>query len=203
MSNPPKVATNTPKLRLARGFSIAGHPMIMLPASALIYSLAAGSLTRILTVLGIAIVVSAGLGAWAQKKVGTGQWSHVDAIDPRERREWNIAVLGCFLVIAALCALYDPEFAVGVLALAFIMLSAMLLAPWLKVSQHTAFAVLSTWVVATINPAAGMAFAALSLAVAWSRLALKRHTSKEVVVGFALGALTGAGLTLLARVVGG
>ena len=81
------------RIGIARTLSIVGHPMIMLPASALAVSIFLGTTARILIVIGTAVLVSAGLGAWARRKVSSGQWSHVDAIHPGERREWNRVLL--------------------------------------------------------------------------------------------------------------
>ena len=186
------------RIGIARGFSIFGHPMIMLPASALLVSLELGSVGRMLGVIGTAMIVSAGLGAWAKRKVAEGQWSHVDASDPAERLQWNRVVLASFIAVAALFAAFDSVIAVGALALAFIILCAMLLAPWLKLSQHTAFTILSAWVAGAVDPVIGGVFAILALGVMWSRLALDRHTLLDVVVGAVCGSVTGAGLWVLA-----
>ena len=186
------------KIGIARGFSIFGHPMIMLPASALLVSLELGSVGRMFGVIGTAVIVSAGLGAWAKRKVAEGAWSHVDASDPSERKQWNRVVFVSFIAVAALFAAFDSVIAVGSLALALIILCAMVLAPWLKLSQHTAFTILSAWVAGAVDPIIGGVFALLSLGVMWSRLALDRHTVPEVIVGAICGSITGASLWWLA-----
>lgn len=173
--------------------------MIMLPASALLVSMALGSTNRMFGVLGTAIVLSVGLGAWANRKVRAGEWEHVDASIPAERRQWNRVVLACFLVVAAGFAAFDSVIAVGAMALAFIMACAIALAPWLKLSQHTAFTIMSAFVAGAVDPLVGGVFAALSVGVMWSRLALGRHTMPEVIVGAICGSLAGAALWMLAR----
>ena len=102
------------------------------------------------------------------------------------------------MAIAAGFAAFDTVVAIGSLALAFIILCAIVLAPWLKLSQHTAYAVLSAWVVGMVEPVAGVAFAALALGVAWSRLALLRHTWVEVLAGAVCGSLAGVTLWMVA-----
>ncbi|MEM6474841.1 MAG: hypothetical protein AAF687_01610 [Pseudomonadota bacterium] len=182
------------RIGTARALSIIGHPMITLSASALAVSIFLGAMARTVIVVGIALLFGLGLGAWARRKVNSGQWSHVDAIHPGERREWNRVLLVCFVGIAVGFAGIDPVVAITSLALAFILLCAIILAPWLKLSQHTAYAVFSAWVVGSVEPLAGYTFAVFAVAVAWSRLALLRHTVIEVLVGAACGSLAGLSL---------
>jgi len=173
--------------------------MIMLPASALLVSLTLGSLSRILGVIGSALVISAALGAWAKRKVAAGAWAHIDASNPDERHQWNRVVLICFLLVAAVFAYLDRMIAAGAAALAFIMVCAIALEPLLKLSQHTAFTVMSAFVAGSVEPFVGAVFAGLALGVAWSRLALKRHTVPEVIVGAICGSLAGGGLWWLVK----
>lgn len=66
----------------------------------------------------------------------------------------------------------------------------------LKVSLHSAFAsfaALLCWPSWTLTAVMGL----LAVAVAWSRLALFRHTPSEVVLGLLMGGTAGVGIHLL------
>jgi hypothetical protein len=76
--------------------------------------------------------------------------------------------------------------------------AALLLRRWLKLSLHTAFAVFAA---ALWWPHAGGAALVLLLAaaVSWSRLALRRHTVAEVAAGLLAGAAAGASFAAFVR----
>jgi membrane-associated phospholipid phosphatase len=62
---------------------------------------------------------------------------------------------------------------------------------WLKISLHVAYA---TFAAAFLWPRVGgmLVLLACAVAIAWSRLALSRHTRLEVVGGAVLGVAVGA-----------
>ena len=177
--------------RLARAVSIVGHPIIVLPGSALVVSARDGlpvqsfAIVLIMTTIGLALIF------WARRKVRRGAWEHVDASRPAERRQWNGAVLTVLVLAAALCFTVDPYAAVVIGAAALIILTAMLLSARLKLSQHMAFVALATVIVAFRDPALAAALVVFAFLIAWSRLALDRHTFLEVIAGAITGVLAG------------
>jgi membrane-associated phospholipid phosphatase len=64
----------------------------------------------------------------------------------------------------------------------------------LKVSLHAAFAVFAAALVGVSFPFPFAVFALIAAAVAWSRVALGRHSRLEVMAGVAMGALGGVGM---------
>ena len=176
----------------ARFISIVGHPLVVLPASAfgLAYSMGA-PMARLSFIAGLSLVGLA-LLLWARANVRRGQWDHIDASHPRERGQWNAAVLMVLFVLVALCWAIDRPLAAGPLAALIVIACSIALSRWMKPSQHVAFAVLAAFVAGMASWLAGSVFAALALAVAWSRLVLKRHVTPEIVVGALVGGLAGA-----------
>ena len=67
---------------------------------------------------------------------------------------------------------------------------ALLLSRWVKASLHTAFAVFATALLWPLKVAVLVGII-VTAAIAWSRLALHRHVVADVVVGLALGFVTG------------
>jgi hypothetical protein len=188
------------RVLLARAVSIAGHPAVVLPASAIV-TLVAEPPPRSVVVITAAtlIVLLAATMGYAFVQVRRRRWGHADAIGPAERRDWN-RVSGSALGAGALVSLIarDPVMALGLASATLIVVLAALASSRLKLSQHVAFAILATAITARVDPQLAIIGAALTLAVAWSRLELARHTRAEIVTGCIAG-LMGAALFVVGR----
>lgn len=187
-----------PSLRVARFVSILGHPVLVMPLAALLASRAAGNRASIgiLTVLGILLFGGVVLG-YAAMQVRRGRWQHVDASGHDERRSLNAFLLGLFSTAASLAWFWagtSPLFLTMALS-ATIILFALLISPWCKLSLHVAFVVFAAFIPGTV--AAGLCIGTLGAWVAWSRLKLGRHTPLDLVAGLLAGAV--AGIVLLAN----
>jgi membrane-associated phospholipid phosphatase len=74
---------------------------------------------------------------------------------------------------------------------------AMLTARWCKLSLHMAFVVFAVFLLLLDAPWwAGLAGLCFAGAVAWSRLALRRHVPRDLIAGAAVGALAGIAFAL-------
>jgi membrane-associated phospholipid phosphatase len=144
----------------------------------------------VLVVCGIAGVVLA-FSFW---QVRRGQWQHVDASAPTERRSLNF-FLAIVLFLGAAVAFYQPPgpgLSLGLLLSGLLIVAVMLASPWVKLSLHASFAAfavmllwpLKLWYVALASVAAA--------SICWSRVVLGRHTIVEVLGGSLLGGLFGA-----------
>ena len=130
--------------------------------------------------------------SWVQ--VRAGRWSHVDASVRSERSALNVfIVVLCFLSAMLLWFLtrrlsMSVAFALsGALALV-----ALLVARWVKVSLHAAFAAFATTLLWPITLAVAGGVLATA-AVVWSRLVLGRHVAADVMAGLLLGVAAGGG----------
>ncbi len=63
--------------------------------------------------------------------------------------------------------------------------------------MHLAFHVFLGFLILHFNGIAGIAFLLFAPLLAWSRIHLKRHVWKEIVVGVILGAVLGAAFWLV------
>ena len=180
-------------LRAARALSIVGHPALLMPAAVAVAASGTSAPPRLLPVaLGSAVAVAVIVGLYSLWQVRTGRWAHIDASQPRERRQLNLflaALLGGIAVL--LWALGQPgPVVLGPLLAAALVLLAHGLRRWLKVSLHAAFAVFAValvWPHLLLTPA----LALLAAGAAWSRLVLGRHTRAEVLLGLLLGVAGG------------
>ena len=177
----------------ARTLSIVGHPALLMPLAVAVAASGAGAPPQLLQVaLGTAVAVAVIVGLYSLWQVRAGRWAHVDASQPRERRQLNrfLAALlgGAALLLWTLGQ--PPQVALGPLLAALLVLLAHGLQRWLKVSLHAAFALFAA---ALAWPHVGLTLGLVLLAagVAWSRLVLRRHTRAEVLLGLLLGTACG------------
>lgn len=177
----------------ARALSIVGHPMLVLPLAVLLLSRAHGDGSGVWWLgLGFGFFAATVMGySWWQ--VRRGRWAHVDASAKHERGSLNRFLL-IALAIAALLAtvlVSQKELALGLGLSAGLIAIAMLTSRWCKLSLHMAFAVFAAAMLSRLGWEYGVPAAVFVVAIAWSRLALRRHTPGDLLAGMAAGALAG------------
>lgn len=180
-------------MRAARALSIVGHPGLLMPvAVALGASGADVPAQRMIAVVTATLGVALLVGGYSLWQVRRGHWTHVDASLPHERRQLNPFVIWLLLGAAALLWLggASRHGAIGALVSALIVGVALGLQRRMKLSLHAAFAVFAASLVWP-QWQWSLPMLGLALGVAWSRLALRRHTAAEVFAGLAVGALAG------------
>lgn len=182
------------RVPIARAISIVGHPVVLLLVAALVAASARGASASQLWVIGAATLAFGAmvLGfSWLQ--VRTGRWSHIDASVADERRSLN-SFLGGLCIAGAVATWFVTGRVQMPLALGIsgaLIGIALLLSRWVKVSLHAMFAAFATTLLWPNVPAV-VAGAAITAAVVWSRLALRRHGVADVIVGLVLGVSAGA-----------
>ena len=103
-------------IAIARGLSILGHPLVVVPsavATLVLHRRTSSAALIVLVVCGIAGVVLA-FSFW---QVRRGQWQHVDASARAERRSLNL-FLAIVLFVGAVLAFYQlpgPGLSLGLL----------------------------------------------------------------------------------------
>lgn len=184
----------------ARAISLLGHPLAVLPVAAMLLAGKQGAAAQAAWIgvglLAFAVLVLA--GSWRQ--VRAGRWAHVDASEPHERRTLNLWLL-CAMAPGAAVAWWQGNgvLAAGLGVSAGVILVALLLARWCKLSLHVAFAVLATMMVSEAWPWAGLVGVVFACLVAWSRLVLQRHRPRDLVVGALAGGVAGLVFLLASR----
>jgi hypothetical protein len=179
---------------VARAVSIAGHPVVLLFVAVLVAASTKGASLRQLWFVGgvLAAFGSVVLGfSWLQ--VRSAHWSHVDASARTERNSLNV-FLGVMSFLAAALVWFltrRTQMSLGFGLSGTLALIALLLARWVKVSLHVAFAAFATALVWS-NKFAVVAGVLVTAAVVWSRLILGRHVAADVAAGLLLGATAGS-----------
>ena len=184
---------------LARVVSVSGHPMVALPLAALALTAARGQYRIALWMTLGFTAFAAVLMAYSSWQVRRGRWSHVDASDKNERKSLNRFLLAALLVSTACAAWsgFSAQLTLGLALSATMVLAAMLTSRWCKLSLHMAFVVFAVFLLLLDAPWwAGLAGLCFAGAVAWSRLALRRHVPRDLIAGAAVGALAGIAFAL-------
>ena len=136
-------------------------------------------------------IIVLGFSWW---QVRAGRWSHVDASVRNERNSLNVFLVVLLLLSAVLLWFLTrrPYMPVALALSGALIVTALLIARWVKVSLHVAFAAFATALLWPIK----LAFVVgvlVTAAVVWSRLVLGRHVAADVMAGFLLGAAAGGG----------
>ncbi len=178
---------------LARTVSILGHPLLVLPLAVLTLSAAnqGGSRNTLFIAVGFG-VFAAVVMTYSWWQVRRGRWTHVDASARSERHSLNrflLIALSCTAVLAWFGGIRELE--LGMALSALLIALAMALSRYCKLSLHLGFAVYAAillWRIDWRIGVGGFVFAAL---LAWSRLALQRHSPRDLVAGAAAGLCAG------------
>lgn len=148
----------------------------------------------ILAVIFAAIVVVA---AYLVHGVRTGRLSHVDVSKREERGTfYRVAMGATFAATVALWFGGAPHAAAFGCGCAFLLLavSSVVNRFFIKASLHTAFGIVAAGIIGPRSPLIFGALLVMAGLVAWSRIALGRHTGREVVVGALLGTIAAIAL---------
>lgn len=175
---------------IARWVSIVGHPfamsMVMVLGAALRFSTPREAFRTLLLVTLVALLPVAVLMI---RQVRKGSWTNVDASNRAERPLlFAVGIVALAVLIGAVLVFRPGSFlirgAVGALAMLAVCAVA---TRWIKISLHMAFGALATTTLLFLGSPAGWVLLAMLPALAWSRLALKRHSLVEVAIGLLAG----------------
>jgi hypothetical protein len=181
------------RIAIARAISTIGHPVVLISVAALIAASTQGATVVQLRSVGVFMLALATVVIgfmWYQ--VRSGRWTHVDASGPSERPSLNLFLVGLLALSALLLwrVWHSAHMSIALALAALLIVAALLISKWLKVSLHAVFAAYSTTLLWPLKFAV-VAGIIVTAAVAWSRLALSRHTVAEIIVGLLLGAIAG------------
>lgn len=182
--------------RVAAWVSVVAHPFVLIPV--LVGVVTARSLPprEAAGVVGLVLAGSILPMLWIiVRRVRSGAWTDHDVSVREQRTGMYPAALAISAgtVVLLYAARVAPGILRGTVAIFVLIAVSALVNTQLKVSLHTGFAAFTAVSLLSISRPMGIAAVAVALAVAWSRLELRRHTLPEV----AGGALLGIGAALL------
>jgi membrane-associated phospholipid phosphatase len=194
------VAKKPPRQTVAAAVSTIVHPVALpLLTLAVITYTAIGSLQRSLMIAVVALLlVSAPVAALVSYQVLRGRWTDLDVSVRQQRYLLYPVGMACgVLMVVALMAMGAPTAAIATtLALALANGLDGLINFAYKVSAHAATAATCAALLWLHTPNWGPPVALAAALVGWSRVELGRHTTGQVILGWAVG--VGSALTVFA-----
>jgi len=182
------------QLKLARGISVIGHPFLLMPVLTAIIAYHVlppkEALIAEMIALGVVIVPA---GLYTIFRVRRGTWTDLDVSDQRQRNQFYGVLLPLLLIIAMIAwfAEVPRSIPLGSIAMVALVSTAFFLNKWIKISLHTGFGVFVALTLLLVDPSIGIITFVLALLIAWSRVVLRRHTTREVLLGGAMGCIFG------------
>ncbi len=186
---------------VARTISIVLHPFATIMVMVVAIGWLQGSFTNTLSALAaVATLAILPVAVLILYKTLRGTWTTVDASHRPERQVLYAvslaAVLGLILYVTI--TKRRSTLAAGSMGTFGLLLCAWIINRWVKLSLHMALAAMVATVLIASRSAVGWVMLALLPALAWSRVELKRHTPKEVLLGAILGTIAGLAIHLAA-----
>lgn len=185
----------SPSFTVARWVSILGHPFVFVMLLVAVSTLQAqGAWAALRAVIIVCVVTLIPVGLFMINRVRSGKWGTVDA-SSRSERPALYALAACLIGALCLLALRTSgmgHIAKGASSILVLLLISYLMNRWIKASLHMAFCAFTGVVGFRIDPAFGIAVLTYLPLLAWARLAMNRHTVREVVAGTGIGAVVGA-----------
>ena len=164
--------------------------MVMALGAALHFGTPREALRTLLIIAGIALLPIAAL---IVRQVRSGSWSNVDASNRAERPLlFAVGIIALAMLLGVALVFRPGSFLIeGALGVLMMLAVCAVATKWIKVSLHMAFGALAATTLLFLGSPAGWGLLALMPALAWSRLALRRHTAGEVAIGTLIGVVFG------------
>lgn len=182
-------------MRVASLLSLIGHPFVLVPLTVAFMVRPA----RLAIAIAMCMVVAMlAVIAW---RVTSGRWSDYDVSDAQQRHGfYPIALVIVIVTTIVSWLLHMPAgFLRGMLVAIGMLATGALLTRRTKVSLHVMIGAFCATILSTVDLRAALLVGLLVVAVAWSRVALRRHTVPQVVLGAILGGAFGVLLVVVNR----
>jgi uncharacterized membrane protein len=140
-------------------------------------------------VLSVAIPMAIYIGYNVRRK----KFADYDVSDRTKREGVYKVLIGVFLILNLVFYFFDFDLKGKLLVTTFLLhsLSSYLINKRIKVSMHTSYNFLFSIIFYPINPQISLFLFGFGFINAWSRLALSRHKTIEVILGFLTGVCIG------------
>lgn len=139
--------------------------------------------------LSVVIPIAAYVGYNVRKK----RFADYDVSDRNKRKGVYKVLISVFIILNVIFYLFDFDIKGKLLVTTFLVhsLSSYFINQRVKVSMHTSYNFLFSFLFYPINPEIGNFLFLFGFLNAWSRLALSRHKTIEVIIGFFTGVFIG------------
>ena len=181
---------NTFVIKISKLISNFFNPLTSLFLFFLYYSWKHSNLEESLrTFLPIFLIAILPISIWIVYNVKTGKYSNVDVSNRNQRKSLYFFVAASLLIYLLYHYFSTGKIDVVMLFVMILLLIMQLSNYFIKSSMHTAFNVFAAALFFSENMSWGFIWLGISILVGLSRIILKRHTVKEVLMGFFIAAL--------------
>lgn len=188
------------KTTIAKFISTIGHPFLTVPLF-VVFLLFSVESTQKAIYLSLLIIggIFLPIGVRTIWGVRNGKYTNLDVSDQAQRQKWFVATTILLFVVTIIiwATNQDRTLKLAVLCALLLLLTAQVVNRRIKASMHLAFHAFLGFLILYFNWMGGVLFLLFSPLLAWSRIHLKRHVWKEVVVGMVLGTVLGLAFWLL------
>ena len=178
------------KLKLAKCISVIGHPLLTIPLFVILVMFSSNDLHKaiLVTLLIVGCVfVPAILIMYIKSK--NGSYTNFEVSDRQQRKSMFLYILP--LLVAVTLTLFitkqPTNICISVLFATLLVFVSQLVNYFIKSSLHVSLNIYLSFLVATVNFPIGFILFLFTALLGWSRVALGRHSLKEVIVGCFLG----------------
>jgi hypothetical protein len=178
-------------LKVASVISILGHPLLLMAITTTLIAFQLYDFTHALVIASVIIlIVIVPVTVHLFLKSRSNAYTNFDVSDRKQRQSFyrfGLVLLG----IATVVLYFLPgavEFFKGTLYAFLMMITSALVNLKVKASLHTSVAVYVAFSCSIFDVKLAVAMLTFAIGIAWSRLVLERHTTREVVIGSLIGA---------------
>ncbi len=183
------------KQKFAQIISSIGHPMLTFPVFIIVILFWNESFEKALWISGL-IILGIFIPMFIKMFRGTKseKYTNFDISDQKQRKSfYPFIIILLSIVIAILFFTKQPGHIILPLFWGLILIfTNYILNFFIKVSLHVSLTVFLGFLIFSIQPMIGIGFFIFGILMAWSRLELKRHSIKEILLGVLVGLVIGS-----------
>ena len=182
------------KHRLAKYISIVGHPFVTFSFFVIIVMFATEEFYKALLITflleGCLIIPNVIRNYIKTRK---GEYTNFDVSVRTQRHSMYLFAMPLMLIITAVLFYtgQSMNLCLGVLCGLILLLASFIVNFFVKCSMHVALTIYLAFLIIPLNTMVGIIIIVFTGFIGWSRVELKRHTTKEVYVGAIIGFIIG------------
>ncbi len=180
----------TEQLKIAKAISFIGHPMLTIPLFVATMMFAFEDFEKAL--LNSTLIIGCiflPIALWMYFKSKSGTYTNFDISDRIQRKTLFPFIVPLMIIVTVISFKTSPDsnFSLSVLFATILIIISQIINLFIKSSLHVSLNIYLSALIMTVDLQVGIAVLVFSGLIGWSRIALGRHTYKEVVCGSSIG----------------
>ena len=180
--------------KIANFISVLGHPLLTISLFSILSLFTFESIEKASLISAIIIggvIIPTTIKMYRGEK--NGVYTNFDVSNKVERQSWYKYVLTLLFIATLILFLTDQSFTLRLGGLLFflLLLTSQIVNHYIKSSLHVSFNIFIAFLILPMNLIISLLLFVFVPIIAWARLALKRHTLKEIIVGAFIGSFWG------------